>query len=121
MVLATLLGPGMTVIRQPDPPPGDGTLALAPLVLILLVFTGLAAIERRRARRRGAARAGFLAGLVLSTALGNALMELNHVLDPSRPMVVQLEPAEHAFQAPGAPPQPGPAPPARALAPYRDG
>ncbi len=81
------------VIRGPDlAPPAEGLYALLPLVLLLLLLTVVVLIRRRRerlcARRR---QVGFMANFGLSAALGNALAEMNALLDPSRPAVMATE------------------------------
>ncbi|MEM7154294.1 MAG: hypothetical protein AAF799_15720 [Myxococcota bacterium] len=80
--------PGMTVLREPLPPEGDGTLALAPLVLLLLVFSVLYAIRRRRIRKRTGST---LTSFALGAAVGNALLELNAIFQPDRPAVMTTE------------------------------
>lgn len=101
--------PGMTVLREPLPPEGDGTLALAPLVLLILVFSVLYAIRRRRIRKRTGSR---LTSFALGAAVGNALLELNAMFQPDRPAVMTKadDHAEPRTFGDGRIPEPGPGP-----------
>jgi hypothetical protein len=85
------IGP-QTVVRGPILPPAtDGSYALAPLVLVLLVVSVLVWVQRRRIRASAPRRAGVMASFALSVALGNALVELNAMLDATRPAVMEVE------------------------------
>jgi len=90
MLLA--LVPHDAVVRGPYfPPATDGSYALAPLVLLLLVLSALYWIQRRRIRASSRRRGGVLASFALSVALGNALVELDVMLDANRPMVMAMD------------------------------
>lgn len=90
MLLA--LAPSGPEIRGPYfPPPADGLVALAPLVVGLLVLSLLYWIRLRRVRASSRRRAGMLAGFALSVALGNALVELGAMLDATRPVAMQMD------------------------------
>jgi len=80
------------VVRGPDlPAPAEGLYAFAPIVLLILAISLWGLVRHRRERARGRRRAGFMAGLALSGALGNALVELNVMFDPSRPVAVLMQ------------------------------
>lgn len=89
MLLA--LVPAQAEVRVELPPPTDGLYAFAPLVVALLVLSALYWIRRRRIRASSRRRAGVMASFALSAALGNALVEMGAMLDPSRPVVMIME------------------------------
>lgn len=90
MLLA--LVPSGAEIRGPYlPPPADGLVALAPLVVGLLVLSALYWIRLRRIRASSRKRGGMLASFALSVALGNALVELGAVLDATRPVAMEMD------------------------------
>jgi hypothetical protein len=93
MLLA--LVPPDAVVRGPNlPPPTDGLYALAPLVVLLLVLSVLYWVRLRRVRKSARRRAGMLPGFALSVALGNALVELGAMLEPSRPVAMAMQRAD---------------------------
>ncbi len=91
MVLHTWTQPAMDVVRVAEPPQSEGVFALAPVMLLLVLVMVYSAIRHRRHRKT---RAGVLANLAFGIAMGNALSELNTMLDPGRPQVVQMQRAE---------------------------
>lgn len=94
-VLVAVLAEPASVAREPDPAAANGLYALAPMVVLILVFFGFL-LARRRRRPEGADRSrGFMAKLSPSTGLGNALVEINAMFDPSRAAVVMtMEPGD---------------------------
>lgn len=101
MLLA--LVPPDAVVRGPYLPPAtDGSFALAPLVVMLLALSALYWIQRRRIRASSRRRAGVMASFALSVALGNALVELNAMLDATRPVAMAMERGVHDRDADGA-------------------
>ncbi|MCA9655436.1 MAG: hypothetical protein H6712_32385 [Myxococcales bacterium] len=99
MLAPELLQPTVTVARELQVHPHEGSLALAPLALLLLAVSVLYAIRRRRARR-APERAGALASLALGVALGNALCELDSMLRATPPAVVCMMQTEHEHARP---------------------
>lgn len=99
MVGPELIQPTVTVARELQPYPQEGSIALAPLVLVLLVVSVIYAVRRRRMRRHGSG--GTLATLALGVALGNALCELDGILRGSRPAVMMGEHANPEVELPG--------------------
>lgn len=98
MVAPELVQPTVTVARELQPYPHEGSIALAPLVLLLLVVSVIYAIRRRRMRRD---RAGVLATVALGAALGNALCELDSMLRADRPAVMVMAKAPEPAAVPG--------------------
>ncbi len=101
------------VVRGPDlPAPAEGLYAFAPIILFILVLSLWGLVRHRRERARGRRRAGFMAGLALSSALGNVLVEFNAMFDPSRPVAMLMQDdTERTIEAPGDerdPPVPSP-------------
>ncbi|MCA9709496.1 MAG: hypothetical protein KDK70_26905 [Myxococcales bacterium] len=90
-MLALSLAEPMVVRGPVLTPPAEGHYALAPVVAVLLLVSLVGYIRRRRARAHAPRRAGVMARLALSAALGNALLELNALFDPSRPVAMVME------------------------------
>ncbi len=91
--------PGMRVIREAPPQEPQGVFALGPLALLILIVMLVMAIRARR-RFRGK-RSGTMAALGFGISMGNALSELNCMLDPSRPQVTYVKSADEDEQPPG--------------------
>lgn len=89
MLLA--LAPGAEIRGPFFPPPADGFVALAPLVVGLLVLSALYWIRLRRIRARVRRRGGMVASFALAVALGNALVELGAMLDATRPVAMEMD------------------------------